>query len=131
MVDQLASDLGRPDLAMMVARGAFRRPRLSADRLPDGRMPASTTASWTMIHAIIRQESQFDRARSAVPTPAADAVDARHRREQATKLGIGYSRLLADEPTTTSARLAYFRGSRHYGGAIRSPSLPITPARAT
>lgn len=61
---ELAASLGRPDLAVMVGRMA-RKDGLSdyvstgfpAVRVPDDRLP-----QWTMIHAIARQESQFDRA---------------------------------------------------------------------
>jgi soluble lytic murein transglycosylase len=64
MSAELAQTLSRPDLGVMVGRravsdGLSGYGTSSFPRLP---VPAGHQANWTMIHAIARQESQFDRA---------------------------------------------------------------------
>lgn len=60
---ELATKLNRPDLSVMVGRNA----RLSGlgdylrTAFPQVAVPPEAAPSWTMIHAISRQESQFDR----------------------------------------------------------------------
>jgi soluble lytic murein transglycosylase len=61
---ELALQLSRPDLGVMVGRravsdGLSAYGTASFPRVP---VPAGQQANWTMIHAIARQESQFDRA---------------------------------------------------------------------
>lgn len=61
---ELAASMGRPDLAVMVGRVA-RQDGLSdyvSTGFPAVRVPDEHLSRWTMIHAIARQESQFDRA---------------------------------------------------------------------
>jgi soluble lytic murein transglycosylase len=63
LANELAQKLNRPDLAVMIGRNA--RTSGLGDYLktafPQVAVPASISPSWTMIHAISRQESQFDR----------------------------------------------------------------------
>jgi soluble lytic murein transglycosylase len=63
LIADLARDLRRPDLGVMVARAA--RNNGTADFVPTGfpqiAVPAPQMNDWVMIHAIARQESQFDR----------------------------------------------------------------------
>jgi soluble lytic murein transglycosylase len=60
---ELAQKINRPDLAVMVGRNA--RAAGLGDYLrtafPQVNVPDEIAGSWTMIHAIARQESQFDR----------------------------------------------------------------------
>ena len=71
---EFAREIGRPDLGVMVgaqrARERRRRP-ISRAGFPDVAGAVDRESHWTMIHAISRQESQFDRAaRSAMPARA-------------------------------------------------------------
>ncbi|QUT04183.1 lytic transglycosylase domain-containing protein [Sphingobium phenoxybenzoativorans] len=64
MSAELAQTLSRPDLGVMVGRRAISDGlsgygTSSFPRIP---VPSGHQANWTMIHAIARQESQFDRA---------------------------------------------------------------------
>lgn len=63
LATELSRSLNRPDLAVMVGRNA--RSSGLGDYLrtafPQVAVPPDAAASWTMIHAIARQESQFDR----------------------------------------------------------------------
>jgi soluble lytic murein transglycosylase len=60
----LSQQLNRPDLAVMAGRNARLKGIDSILRygFPTVNVPASEMDNWTMIHAISRQESQFDRA---------------------------------------------------------------------
>lgn len=64
LAGELAHTLGRPDLGVMAARSAGRNGLSSATdySFPRMNVPLSERSNWTMIHAITRQESQFDRA---------------------------------------------------------------------
>jgi soluble lytic murein transglycosylase len=55
--------IGRPDLSVIAARSARIEGHMSMVRLgyPTVDVPADQTNNWTFIHAIARQESQFDR----------------------------------------------------------------------
>ncbi|MEK6637451.1 MAG: lytic transglycosylase domain-containing protein [Pseudomonadota bacterium] len=63
LASELATKIGRPDLSVMVGRSA----RLAGlgdylrTAFPQVQVPQEIAPSWTMIHAISRQESQFDR----------------------------------------------------------------------
>ncbi|MGL5837866.1 MAG: transglycosylase SLT domain-containing protein [Sphingorhabdus sp.] len=58
-----ANMIGRPDLAVIAARSARIEGHSSTIRLgyPTVAVPADQAGNWTFIHAIARQESQFDR----------------------------------------------------------------------
>jgi soluble lytic murein transglycosylase len=58
-----ANAIGRPDLAVIAARSARIEGVSSTIRLgyPTVNVPADQASNWTFIHAIARQESQFDR----------------------------------------------------------------------
>lgn len=89
----LAGRLQRPDLAVMIGRSArvngldnFARPSFPVLPLPPGR-----SDEWTIIHAITRQESQFDReAVSHAGARGLMQLMPGTAREQAGKLGLGY-----------------------------------------
>jgi soluble lytic murein transglycosylase len=63
LATELAQKINRPDMAVMIGRNA--RTSGLGDYLrtafPQVQVPADISPSWTMIHAITRQESQFDR----------------------------------------------------------------------
>ena len=60
----LSQKLGRPDLAVMAGRAARTDgiPDLLGNSYPTVNVPAAHSQTWTLAHAIMRQESQFDRA---------------------------------------------------------------------
>ncbi|KPF80125.1 hypothetical protein IP88_01010 [alpha proteobacterium AAP81b] len=64
LVAGLAAPLGRPDLGVLAGKNARGQGELSAldAAFPQLALPDSLADSATMIHAISRQESQFDRA---------------------------------------------------------------------
>ena len=60
----LANKIGRPDLKVMAGRNAryFGYADLVGIGYPTVNVPASQNHNWTLAHAIMRQESQFDKA---------------------------------------------------------------------
>lgn len=60
----LSQALARPDLAVMAGRAARTDgiPDLLGNSYPTVNVPAAHNQTWTLAHAIMRQESQFDRA---------------------------------------------------------------------
>jgi soluble lytic murein transglycosylase len=60
----LSSKINRPDLAVMAGRTAryFGYSEMLANGYPTVNFPASQNHNWTLAHAIMRQESQFDKA---------------------------------------------------------------------
>ena len=60
----LAKKINRPDLAVMAGRNAryFGYANLVGIGYPTVNVPASQSHNWTLAHAIMRQESQFDKA---------------------------------------------------------------------
>ena len=64
LATELSRSLGRPDLGVMVGRRALASglSGYGSASFPKIRVPEGQRSNWTMIHAIARQESQFDRA---------------------------------------------------------------------
>ncbi|MBX9796811.1 lytic transglycosylase domain-containing protein [Sphingomonas sp.] len=64
LATELSRTLSRPDLGVMVGRSALQNglADYAATGYPSVRVPEGQADRWTMIHAIARQESQFDRA---------------------------------------------------------------------
>ncbi|MEO7688685.1 MAG: lytic transglycosylase domain-containing protein [Sphingomonas sp.] len=94
LATELSRTLGRPDLGVMVGRSALQNglSEYSTVGFPNVRVPAVSDDSWTMIHAIARQESQFDRA--AVSHAGARGLMQLMpgtAREVSTKMGLGYN----------------------------------------
>ncbi len=109
----LARDVGRPDLGVMVARAARYdgSSDYAASGFPEVPVPGNLMFQWTMIHAIMRQESQFDRqavshagARGMMQLMPATA------REWAGKTGqpYDYMRLTTDPAYNMTIGTAYF-----------------------
>jgi len=91
---ELSRAINRPDLGVMVGRSAMQNglSDYSAAGFPTVAVPAGYEDNWTLIHAIARQESQFDKtaishagARGLMQLMPATA------REQSGKIGIGYN----------------------------------------
>lgn len=120
---QLAAEIGRPDLGVMIGRSA--RINGHDDYLPVGfptvPVPNGHESNWTFIHAISRQESQFDRAAlSHAGARGLMQLMPGTAREQAGMLGLGYtqSQLTDDPQYNIMLGSAYFqRMLSYYGGA--------------
>jgi soluble lytic murein transglycosylase len=120
---ELAQSLGRPDLGVMVGRRAVSSGlsgygESSFPRVP---VPSAHQSNWTMIHAIARQESQFDRA--AVSHAGARGLMQLMpgtARETAGKIGLGYNPGALTTDTSYNIQLGstYFqRMMSYYGGS--------------
>jgi len=121
LVSRLAGEIGRPDLAVMMARQA--RSDGASDYIRAGfpTLPLSTfhDTQWTMIHAISRQESQFDRrAVSRANARGLMQLMPRTAEEQASKLGMSYDYTRLTEDPTYNVMLGsqYFQRMRDYFG---------------
>ncbi len=93
LANELSQQIGRPDLGVLVGKSALQNglSDYTAAGYPSVRVPAAASDSWTMVHAIARQESQFDRA--AVSHAGARGLMQLMpgtAREVAGKLGLGY-----------------------------------------
>ena len=119
--NELSIRLARPDLGVMVGRSAGVNGLRDYVRagFPVVPVPLERQSDWTIIHAIARQESQFDRkivskagARGVMQLMPATAA------EQAAKIGIGYSsEQLYDAVYNMRLGAAYFgRLMDRYGG---------------
>lgn len=118
----LSRTLNRPDLGVMVARNA----RIGTTDpvrygFPTMSVPGPYAADWTMIHAISRQESQFDRqANSRVGARGLMQLMPATARETSGKLGFpyDYSRLTADPQYNVTLGASYYRRMLdYYGGS--------------
>ncbi|MFN3676118.1 MAG: transglycosylase SLT domain-containing protein [Sphingomonas pseudosanguinis] len=118
----LSRSIARPDLAVMVGRSALQNglTDYSAAGFPTISVPSGYDSSWTIIHAIARQESQFDRAavshagaRGLMQLMPATAA------EQSNKIGISYSPAALTTDPNLSIRLgaSYFERIRSNFGS--------------
>lgn len=114
LATELAQKINRPDLAVMIGRNA--RSSGLGDYLrtafPQVQVPDDVVGSWTMIHAISRQESQFDRqivsragARGLMQLMPGTA------RETAGRAGVSYYDVTSLYDPATNIRL----GSTYFG----------------
>ena len=119
---ELAQTLGRPDMGVMVGRRAVSSglTGYGTSAFPRVPVPSEAQYNWTMVHAIARQESQFDRqivshagARGLMQLMPGTA------REQAGKLGMSYNPASLNEPSyNIMLGSAYFqRMLDYYGGS--------------
>ncbi|HEX7821578.1 MAG TPA: lytic transglycosylase domain-containing protein [Sphingobium sp.] len=122
LIADLSQSLARPDLGVMAGRRALSSglSGYTNSSFPRVAVPDDHSFNWTMIHAISRQESQFDRqivssagARGLMQLMPGTA------RETATKLGMGYN-LSSLNDTSYNIRLGstYFqRMLTYYNGS--------------
>lgn len=123
LANELSDRIKRPDLAVMVGRKA--RPDGSAayslSGFPSLSVPDGHQSNWTMIHAITRQESQFDKA--AVSHAGARGLMQLMpgtAREQSGKVGLAYNYggLTVDTDYNIMLGSGYFqRMLSYYGGS--------------
>jgi soluble lytic murein transglycosylase len=114
LADELSRSLRRPDLGVLVGRKAMQNDQTeySAIAFPTVPVPPGYEGEWTMIHAISRQESQFDRA--AVSHAGARGLMQLMpgtAREQAGKMGLPYDagRLTTDTSYNAQLGSSYFQ----------------------
>ena len=111
---ELSRSMGRPDLAVWTGRAAMidGLEEYSAVAFPTVPVPAGFEDQWTPIHAVIRQESQFDReAMSPVGARGLMQLMPGTAREQAGKMGLPYdqSRLTGDPSYNITLGSSYFQ----------------------
>ncbi len=119
----LSTYLGRPDLAVMAGRNA-RVNELDAlipYSFPTVPVPGEEAYNWTMVHAIARQESQFDReARSHAGASGLMQLMPATAREVAGRQNLSYSSSALTSDPAYNIRLgsSYFqRMLDYYGGS--------------
>jgi soluble lytic murein transglycosylase len=129
---ELSRTLGRPDLGVMVGRSALQNglSEYSTVGFPNVRVPVASQDDWTMIHAIARQESQFDRAAiSHAGARGLMQLMPGTARDTATKLGLSYdpSALTTDTDYNIMVGSSYFR---HIYGIYGSYPLAVAAYNA-
>jgi soluble lytic murein transglycosylase len=113
LAGELAREIGRPDLGVWVARSARSDGATFYDRsgFPEVQIPPTYSHHWTLNHAIMRQESSFDRAAmSGVGARGMMQLMPGTARETAGKLGMSYdlSRLTNDPQYNIMLGSKYF-----------------------
>ena len=129
LAGQLAASIGRPDLGVMIGRSAQANSldAVEVSGFPTVRVPAGQESNWTFIHAITRQESQFDRqAISHAGARGMMQLMPGTAREVASKLGLGYdaSSLTSDTNYNMTLGSTYFQQMLSYFGG----SYPLAVA---
>ena len=123
LAGQLAKQIGRPDLGVMIGRSAQANSldAVEVSGFPTVRVPAGHESNWTFIHAITRQESQFDRAAiSHAGARGMMQLMPGTAREVAGKLGLSYDAgsLTTDTNYNMMLGSTYFQQMlRYYGGS--------------
>jgi soluble lytic murein transglycosylase len=128
-VIELSRKLGRPDLGVMVGRRALSTGQsgYTESSFPSLPVPSGHEHNYTMIHAITRQESQFDRA--AVSHAGARGLMQLMpgtARETAGKIGLAYmaGSLTTDPQYNIQLGSTYFQSVLNYFGG----SYPLAVA---
>jgi soluble lytic murein transglycosylase len=111
---ELARTIQRPDLAVMTGRNALNNglSDYTLTGFPVVNVPDQVGGMWTMAHAIMRQESQFDRgAISRVGARGMMQLMPGTAREQAGKMGLSWDSELLLSSTDYNIQLgtAYFQ----------------------
>ncbi|RIA46080.1 soluble lytic murein transglycosylase [Hephaestia caeni] len=114
LTDELSRTLGRPDLAVMVGRNTLADGSndFTVVGYPSVKLPAAHQGDFTIVHAIARQESQFDRA--AVSHAGARGLMQLMpgtAREVANRIGLDYqpSSLTVDTDYNIQLGSSYFK----------------------
>ncbi|MBL9069810.1 MAG: lytic transglycosylase domain-containing protein [Sphingopyxis sp.] len=129
LAGQLASAIGRPDLGVMIGRSAQANSldAVEVSGFPTVRVPSGHESNWTFIHAITRQESQFDRqAVSHAGARGMMQLMPGTAREVAGKLGLSYDAgsLTSDTNYNFTLGSTYFQQMLSYFGG----SYPLAVA---
>lgn len=121
MVHQLARETGLPEMAVVVGMEAGTNGLSGYERVGFPTYPTPAVNDWTMVHAISRQESEFDRTRqSHAGARGIMQLMPGTAREQSGKLGRRYlsASLFSDTDYNITLGDAYFaRMMDYYGGA--------------
>ena len=121
MVADLARELGRRDLAVILAQAAHTDGFGEFHKTGYPLIPVVAGSNWTMVHAISRQESQFAmNAMSYVGARGLMQLMPGTAREQAAKVGLEYDAqaLVSDAAYNITLGDAYFRRMLdYYGGS--------------
>lgn len=123
LATELSRSIGRPDLGVMVGRSALLNGLndYTVAGYPSVPVPPGQESYFTIIHAIARQESQFDRtAVSRAGARGLMQLMPGTAREQAGKLGLSYDpgSLTADTGYNIRLGSSYFqRMLSYYGGS--------------
>jgi soluble lytic murein transglycosylase len=121
LVAQLARDIGRRDLAVILSNAADADGFSGFTRIGYPTLTTPPDTDWTMVHAISRQESQFaDNAVSYAGARGMMQLMPRTAQEQAGKLGVQYlsASLVTDPAYNVRLGDAYFeRMLRYYNGS--------------
>jgi soluble lytic murein transglycosylase len=125
----LSKAIGRPDLSVMAGRNARidGHSSLIPYGFPTVSVPSGHNHNWTMIHAIARQESQFDReAVSHAGARGLMQLMPGTAKETAGKISLGYSRdsLTADPEYNVKLGSTYIQRMMDYFGG----SYPLAVA---
>ncbi|WP_184241880.1 lytic transglycosylase domain-containing protein [Novosphingobium chloroacetimidivorans] len=121
LVADLAREIGRRDLGVILGQSAHADGYTSFGRISFPEMPVPPGGNWVMAHALTRQESQF--AQNAVSHAGARGLMQLMpgtAREQAGKMGLGYSveSLISDPTYNVRLGDGYFgRMMDYFGGA--------------
>ncbi|WP_343519906.1 lytic transglycosylase domain-containing protein [Sphingomonas sp.] len=123
LATELSRTMGRPDLGVMIGRSALLNglTDYTVAGYPSVRVPAGQESYFTIIHAIARQESQFDKqAVSHAGARGLMQLMPGTARETAGKLGLSYNMASLTSDTDYNIRLGstYFqRMLNYYGGS--------------
>lgn len=123
LAGHLASVIGRPDLGVMIGRSAQANSldAVEVNGFPTVRIPVGYENGWTFIHAISRQESQFDKAIvSHAGARGLMQLMPGTAREVAGKIGLSYdaAALTTDPQYNIQLGSSYFQQMlRYYGGS--------------
>lgn len=119
---ELSKSIGRPDLSVMAGRraGSIGLLSYSEASFPRISVPMGHQTNWTMIHAIARQESQFDRqAMSHAGARGLMQLMPGTARETAGKIGLSYDPASLNDPNyNIQLGSTYFQSMlRYFGGS--------------
>lgn len=112
LIGRFATDLNLPELAVVVGRVAPEKGFTGFSQIGFPTVATPAGSDWTMVHAIARQESEFDEYRiSHAGAQGLMQLMPGTAREQAGKLGVAYMSASLMPDTQYNIRLgdAYFR----------------------